>query len=418
MEQGALRARVDALLARVDLVSLVGSAVPLSRGHNPRGKCPFHGSKSDSLAVYPDSGRFRCWGCGEGGDAIKFLELMFGLSFMDALARLEAENGLDGLAAQPAKREKRAQRPVGREPISSAEMGRVLWAESVVDCDSIRTYLLARAVPEPMLDADRLWELRFHPSAPIAAWVEGGRERVATAPAILASVRGLPSLEPQAVHATFLSPNLTGKMVRFDGRGEPLPARKFLGSVGGGGVLFGSERGLVIDRGAPLFAAEGIETLLSGMALLDAPADAVGLALLSLDNLQGGWLGVRKRGVKALPLHDPEPDPERPPVCFAHDGPVTGLIDADMKPLPRQNVIAMAGWPPEHRALTSAERSQLCAALFAKSWRRAGCRRVRTVRPPMGQDFNDLAASRSGVGTFRCPSPGGDPTHSNRGSHG
>lgn len=399
MDQGRIKLRVEAVLARVDLVSLVSAAVPLSRGRNPRGKCPFHGSKSDSLAVYPDGGgsdrgRVRCWGCGWSGDAIKFVMDQYGLSFIDALSRLEADNGLDGLAATPVKRKKVEQRPRGREAISSAEMGRILWDEAAYDFPAVKTYLRARGVPESVPVDGFLAALRFHPAAPVAAWLDGDRARVQTAPAMLAMVRALPSGDAQAVHATFLSPDLSGKMVRFDGRGEPLPARKFLGSVGGGGVIFG-DLGQAAMIAAPLFVAEGIETLLSGMALLDAPPDAVGLAVLSLDNLQGGWLGVKRRGFgTVLPLYDPRPDPDRPPVCFAHDGTVVGLIDADMKPLPRQRLAEMAGWPVTERALSSAERSQLCATLFARSWRGAGCRRVQTVRPPMGKDFNDVAADR------------------------
>jgi DNA primase len=397
VDQGAFKARVDAVLARVDLVSLVSAAVPLSRGRNPRGKCPFHGSKSDSLAVYPESGRVRCWGCGWSGDAVRFVQDYFGLSFVQALEKLEAENGLDGLQAQPVKRQKRIQRPTGREPISSAEMGKILWDEASYNFPLVKTYLSARGVPDAMLVDGFLAALRFHPAAPVWAWVDGARDRVPTAPAMLARVRALPSCEEQAVHATFLAPDCTGKMVRFDARGEPLPARKFLGSIGGGGVIFGDlEYARLLDR--PLFCAEGIETLLSGMALLKAqPDDAAGLALLSLDNLQGGWLGVGKR--RALALYDPQPDPERPPVCFAHDGMVVGLIDADMKPVPAR-VIEYPGGPVVERRLVSAERSQLCATLFARAWRAAGCRRVQTVRPPMGRDFNDVTAGRSGT-SFR-----------------
>lgn len=393
MDNAGLRERVDALLARVDLTAIVGAAVPLSRRRNPRGKCPFHGSKSDSLAVYPESGRFRCWGCGAGGDAIKFVELHYGLTFIQALEQLESQHGVDGLAANPARRNKVVQRPREREPISSAEMGRILWDEAAFDALPLRTFLLARGVPEVMLASEFLSPLRFHPAAPISAWVEGGRDRVPTAPAMLARVRKVPGGDPQAVHATFMAPDLKGKMERRDGRGELLPARKFLGSVAGGGVVFSIHELGGIPTDAPIFVAEGIETLLSGMALLDVPATAVGFAVLSLDNLQGGWLGVGKR--RALPLHDPQPDPARPPVCFAHAGQVTGLIDADMKPLQRQRVVDRAGHRPIERDLTSAERSQLCAALFTRAWRNAGCRNVRAVRPPMGQDFNDLAAART-----------------------
>lgn len=407
MGEWELRQRIDAVVDRVDLVSLVGAAVALSKAHNPRGKCPFHGSESDSLAVYPDKGRLRCWGCGWSGDAIKFVQDYFGVTFIEALKQLEQQNGLDGLTAAPVHREKRTRPRRGAPPIGSDEMGRILWSEAKVDLDPIRTYLHARGVPDHMLDADRLWNLRFHANAPIAAWVDGERDRVPTAPAMLASVTAIPAGGPQAVHATFLAPSLTDKMMRLGRDGQPMPPRKFLGTVDGGGVIFGE-----MTPSAPIFAAEGIETLLSGMALLDAPPEAVGLALLSLENLQGGWLGVRRRGFgDALPLYDPEPNPASKAVAFAHDGPVTGLIDADMKPLkgPKDRdtgqhrgvpIIEHPGGPVVMRELRSAERSQLCAELFARRWRNAGCRRVQTLRPPMGSDFNDVAAQRTST-SFR-----------------
>ena len=108
----------------------------------------------------------------------------------------------------------------------------------------------------------------------------------------------------------------------------------------------------------------------------------------------------RETGV--LPLFDLRPDPQRPGVAFAHDGPVTGLIDADMKPLagpidretgkPRGlPVQERPGGPVVHRTITTGERAEICAALFTLRWRAAGCRRVTAIRPPMGQDFNDMA---------------------------
>jgi DNA primase len=104
----------------------------------------------------------------------------------------------------------------------------------------------------------------------------------------------------------------------------------------------------------------------------------------------------------ALPLYAVRPDPARPPSIFAHDGPVTGLIDADMKPLrgpidPQtgarrgEPVIERRGEPVIRRTITTGERAAICAELFVRTWRAAGSRRVSAVRPHMGQDFRDAA---------------------------
>ena len=58
-------------------------------------------------AVDVDGWRAKCWGCGWAGDAIKFVQDQYGLSFADALAQLESGHTGD-LAATPRRREKQA----------------------------------------------------------------------------------------------------------------------------------------------------------------------------------------------------------------------------------------------------------------------------------------------------------------------
>ena len=74
----------------VNIVSLVNQSVPLhgSRGEL-RGKCPFHAGKTaESLVVWPDEGKWRCWaGCG-GGDAIDWVRQRDGVGYRAALERL------------------------------------------------------------------------------------------------------------------------------------------------------------------------------------------------------------------------------------------------------------------------------------------------------------------------------------------
>ena len=62
---------------RVDLVDLVGRFVSLKQaGRNHKGLCPFHGEKTPSFVVTPDRGTYKCFGCGEGGNAYGFLMQM------------------------------------------------------------------------------------------------------------------------------------------------------------------------------------------------------------------------------------------------------------------------------------------------------------------------------------------------------
>ena len=72
---------------RIDEV--VGDYVNLKRsGSNLKGLCPLHGEKTPSFYVSPAKGIFKCFGCGEGGDAISFLEKLDGLDYVGALRRL------------------------------------------------------------------------------------------------------------------------------------------------------------------------------------------------------------------------------------------------------------------------------------------------------------------------------------------
>ena len=68
--------------------------MPLRRsGTTWKGLCPFHGEKTPSFHVY-DKGFFKCYGCGVGGDVIKFVELVDKVSFPEAVRQLAARTGL------------------------------------------------------------------------------------------------------------------------------------------------------------------------------------------------------------------------------------------------------------------------------------------------------------------------------------
>ncbi len=79
------------ILARTDIGTLVGMRVQLrKRGNDLVGLCPFHGEKTPSFHVHPDRGFFKCFGCGQGGDAIKFVQLTENATFPEA-ARILAD---------------------------------------------------------------------------------------------------------------------------------------------------------------------------------------------------------------------------------------------------------------------------------------------------------------------------------------
>lgn len=71
------------------IVEIVRQYVELRRaGKEYLGLCPFHSEKTPSFTVNEGKGLFYCFGCGTGGDVIRFGELIEGVSFKEAVARL------------------------------------------------------------------------------------------------------------------------------------------------------------------------------------------------------------------------------------------------------------------------------------------------------------------------------------------
>ncbi len=83
------------LLARVDIVEVVGRHVALKKGgQNYLGLCPFHGEKTPSFTVSPAKQFFHCFGCGAHGSAVGFLMDHRGLSYVEAIEELAQGAGL------------------------------------------------------------------------------------------------------------------------------------------------------------------------------------------------------------------------------------------------------------------------------------------------------------------------------------
>ena len=86
---------IDDLKAQADIVQVVQDYVPLKQaGTSYRGLCPFHSEKTPSFHVHRDKGFFHCFGCGVGGDVLKFLELQEKLGFQDAVRQLAQRFGV------------------------------------------------------------------------------------------------------------------------------------------------------------------------------------------------------------------------------------------------------------------------------------------------------------------------------------
>src|ERR1700761_7703097 len=87
---------LEEVLRRIDIVQLVGKRVKLTRrGQQFWGCCPFHKEKSPSFKVENARRTYKCFGCGKGGDAFKWLMETEGLSFPESVERLAGEAGVE-----------------------------------------------------------------------------------------------------------------------------------------------------------------------------------------------------------------------------------------------------------------------------------------------------------------------------------
>lgn len=83
---------VERILDTAQIEDIVSDFVTLrKRGANLLGLCPFHTEKTPSFTVSPTKNLFKCFGCGRGGDSVKFLREHEGFSYPEALRYLAAK---------------------------------------------------------------------------------------------------------------------------------------------------------------------------------------------------------------------------------------------------------------------------------------------------------------------------------------
>jgi DNA primase len=152
--------------AAVDMVDLVGARVELRRAGATRyeGLCPFCDERTPSFGINPAGKRFYCFGCGEGGDAFKFVQLTEGVEFKGALEFLADRYGvqLEVVEEDPAAAERRRARDRLLELLerTAAWYVRVLWEAK--EAEPARVYLASRGLGEGLL---REFRVGYAPSA-------------------------------------------------------------------------------------------------------------------------------------------------------------------------------------------------------------------------------------------------------------
>lgn len=220
------------------------------------GRCPFHGGRSFSVSPASKTGSrplFKCFGCGEGGDPIRFIEKIHNVDFLEAVKILtggKIEPVSEDVIAER-RREEKIQADIAekrrRDKIAGA--GKIWKAAAPIEGTPAEAYLIGRGLRPPFPPS-----LRFAEKLK-CRWLDPdtGKNRSRHFPAMIACVqRGREFL---TVHRIYLAKDGAGK--------APVPAddqKKLYGASYGGAVL--------LDPPADhLILTEGIET---GLAVRQA----------------------------------------------------------------------------------------------------------------------------------------------------
>lgn len=96
MAAGYQNNTVEEIKNRCNIVDVIGRVVTLKKaGSNYKGLCPFHQEKTPSFIVSESRQRYTCFGCGETGDVIAFVEKYYNLDFRGAVEMLAKEYGVE-----------------------------------------------------------------------------------------------------------------------------------------------------------------------------------------------------------------------------------------------------------------------------------------------------------------------------------
>jgi len=133
---------IDEVVARSDIVEIIGARVPLKKaGREFKACCPFHNEKTPSFWVSPDKQFYHCFGCGAHGTVIGFLMQYEKMEFFDAVADLAQRAGLE----------------MPRETLRTGETGSAdlhqvmarvarFFEQNLADNDRARRYVSARGI--------------------------------------------------------------------------------------------------------------------------------------------------------------------------------------------------------------------------------------------------------------------------------
>jgi DNA primase len=157
---------VEAVKAAAEILPLVEDYVRLRKaGGTYKGLCPFHQENTPSFTVSPARGTYKCFGCGEGGDAIAFVEKLEQVDFVGAIEALAQRFGIEieyeEISPEADRARKRKQRLTQLMERATSFYERMLW--DTEQGAFAREYLDSRGFREEVC---RQFRLGYAPGGP------------------------------------------------------------------------------------------------------------------------------------------------------------------------------------------------------------------------------------------------------------
>ena len=207
---------VEAVKQRADVVDVVSLRTSLRKqGARLTGRCPFHEERTPSFSVNPAKGVYYCFGCGAGGDVVRFVQETENVDFVGAIEWLADRYGirLEYEESSPQAERARAQRERVLRLLEQATtfFERVLWETAVGE--PVRAYLAGRGLGEAV---SREFRLGLSPGEGLAAKArERGFTREELQAAGLVNARGRDYFPPRLM---FPLADARGRVVGFQAR--------------------------------------------------------------------------------------------------------------------------------------------------------------------------------------------------------
>jgi DNA primase len=276
---------VDDVRVRVDIVEVIGDHLPLKRaGKEFRALCPFHQEKTPSFYVVPAKGFYKCFGCGESGDAFSFLMKHAGLSFQEAVRQLAARVGIE-IPERGAGREVEDPHRLLYEAIAFAADFYQRQLRESAGGKGARAYLESRGI------APAVWErfqLGYAPdewrSLRSAAHTHGIEDAVLLEAGLIKEPeRGGEPYDRQRDRVIFPIADARGRLIAFGGR--------LLRSREGAPKYLNSPETPVYEKGRHLYGLSWAKTAIrreGAVLVVEGYMDYVSLAAREIENVVAG----------------------------------------------------------------------------------------------------------------------------------